>query len=369
MKRITRRDFIKQSSALVGAASIGCLGLLDKDDGSAPRKEKLGVALLGLGYYSRDLLAPALQETSHCELKGIITGTPSKIPVWQQQYDIPDDNVYNYENMEDIADNDDIDIIYIVTPTSTHEEFAVRAANAGKHVYCEKPMAMTVSECQNIIDACERNGVFLSIGYRLQHETNTQIISGFADEKTFGEVMSVTARAGYYSVPNDQSNWRQIAAMGGGALYDMGVYPINAIRYASGKEPVAVKGTMLKVRLELFPDVDETTRFEMQFADGTTALGETSVGANYNQLLATCENGSFQLEPFQAYSGVQGSASNGITLSPMAANQQAVQMDNDAMAIKNSDAPLVPGIEGLRDIAIVNAIIQSSNTGGDWVQL
>ncbi len=365
---ISRRSFIKQSSALIGAASLGCIGLFDKEDKSEP-KEKLGIALLGLGQYSRYLLAPALQLTQHCELKGIITGTPSKIPLWQTEYGIEESNVYTYENMEEVSDNDDIYIIYIVTPTSTHAEFAIRAANAGKHVFCEKPMAMNVAECQSIIDACNRNNVWLSIGYRMQHEQNTQLIMSYARNNRYGDVRRVDARAGYYSVPNDQTYWRQRADMGGGALYDMGVYPINAIRYASNKEPVEVRGSMMKTRPELFPDVDETTSFDMRFADGSIARGRTSVGENMNILEATTTDGWFKLEPFQSYTGVRGETSEGIQLEPMTQNQQAVQMDNDALAIKNGDSPAVPGEEGMRDIQIVNAIIESSNNGRRWVDI
>ena len=99
---------------------------------------KFGVALLGLGGYAGGQLAPALQNTEHCYLAGIVTGTPSKIPTWQNKYLIPDKNVYNYENFDLIKDNKDIDIVYVVTPNALHKDFVIRAAQAGKHVICEK---------------------------------------------------------------------------------------------------------------------------------------------------------------------------------------------------------------------------------------
>ncbi|MDX1477042.1 MAG: Gfo/Idh/MocA family oxidoreductase, partial [Saprospiraceae bacterium] len=148
--------------------------------------DSLGVCLVGLGYYSTDLLAPALQLTRHCHLAGIVTGTPAKIPVWQRRYGIPDSNVYNYDTMHEMAGNTDIDIVYIVLPTSLHSRYSIIAANAGKHVWCEKPMARTVEECQAIIDACRANRVKLSIGYRMQHEPNTQIIMQHARTRPYG---------------------------------------------------------------------------------------------------------------------------------------------------------------------------------------
>ena len=160
MPRITRRHFLQiAGSGLLAAHSPFLL--------AQPAKKKLGVALLGLGNYSTNLLAPALQHTEHCELRGIITGSEEKIPKWQRKYGIKDANVYTYGSMAEIANNDDIDVIYVVTPTGTHKDFAVQAANTGKHVWCEKPMAMDSDECQAIIDACNRNNVTLSIGYRM----------------------------------------------------------------------------------------------------------------------------------------------------------------------------------------------------------
>ena len=134
----SRRSFIKTTGLVLAASSLPVYGLYNP-----PRQKKLGVALVGLGYYSRDLLAPALQLTKHCELRGIVTGSPEKIPVWQKKYGIKDANVYNYENMHQIANNPDIDVIYIVLPNSLHKKYAIIAADAGKHVWCEKPMAMS----------------------------------------------------------------------------------------------------------------------------------------------------------------------------------------------------------------------------------
>ena len=202
------------------------------------KKEKLGVALVGLGYYSSDLLAPALQLTNHCELKGIVTGTPSKAEMWKKTYRITDKNIYNYQNIDSIANNPEIDVIYIVLPPSMHAEYVIRAAKTGKHVWCEKPMAISVGECQKMIDACNQNKVNLSIGYRMQHEPNTQQIIRYRKELTYGKVLKAEAAAGY--LDGRTNHWKQIKKMGGGSMYDMGVYPLNAARYSTGLEPISV---------------------------------------------------------------------------------------------------------------------------------
>lgn len=326
----------------------------------AASQRKLGVALVGLGYYSRDLLAPALQLTRHCELRGIVTGSPEKIPVWQKQYRIKDRNIYNYTNMHTMADNPDIDVVYVVVPTSLHKKYSVIAANAGKHVWCEKPMAMTPEECQTIIDACNKNKVKLSIGYRMHHEPNTQTVMQYAASKPYGKIARVSAFAGYGGSGGPADYWRMRKEMGGGALYDMGVYAINASRYATGEEPLSISAWHEKSHPDIFKEVDETTYFTLEFPSGAMAEGMGSVVVNKNFLQVDCGKGWYKLQPMSNYSGVSGETSDGVKLNKFIANQQTAQMDNDALAIINNTPVLVPGEEGMRDIRIVRAAFESA---------
>jgi glucose-fructose oxidoreductase len=351
-----RRRFLQRSAQ--ATASLGLFSQLPLL-GSPRQSKPLGVALLGLGYYSRDLLAPALQLTEHCQLRGIVTGSPEKIPVWQKKYNIPDANVYNYDNLDTIADNDDIDVVYVVTPTGTHMRFSVAAAEAGKHVWCEKPMAMDVTECQRIMDACDKNKVKLSIGYRMQHEPNTQTVMKYADTQPYGAIQNVISEAGFAG--SGPTGWRANPALGGGALYDMGVYTINGLRYATGLEPTEVRSAKRTIPNDL--EVDVTTTYQLGFSDDILGDAKTSNVEKINLLRVNAANGWYQLTPMQSYTGVQGKTSDGKQLDKPINNQQARQMDNDALAIINDTPVLVPGIEGLKDIRIVNAIIEADKTG------
>ncbi len=354
-----RRTFIKQAAAGTAAAALytsGFPSVLFKK-----KKDRLGVALVGLGYYSTDLLAPALQLTQHCYLAGIVTGTPEKAERWQKKYRLPEKNIYNYDNFDRIADNPDIDVVYVVLPPVLHKEYTIRAAGAGKHVWCEKPMAMTAAECEAMIKACSDNKKKLAIGYRMQHEPNTQEIIGYGRNKTFGKVKLVTVAAGYFDARTD--HWKQKRSMGGGAMFDMGVYSLNASRYVTGEEPLAVLAQEQTTRPEIYSQADETTLFQLEFPSGALANCATSLGMNMNYLYVTAENGWYKLEPFQSYSGVQGTASNGTLLDHQIPNEQAKQMDDDALAIINDTALIVPGEEGLRDIKVVEAIHRSDTEG------
>ncbi|MEN1784149.1 MAG: Gfo/Idh/MocA family oxidoreductase [Bacteroidota bacterium] len=352
-----RRAFLKKTG--LGTAGIGLLPYLAL---SKPAKKKLGVCLVGLGNYSRGQLAPALELTEHCQLTGIVTGSPEKIPVWQEKYGIADGNVYNYDNMHRIADNPEIDVIYIVLPTGLHAKYAIKAAETGKHVWCEKPMAKTVSECEAIMAACKKNKVRLSIGYRMQHETNTQKLMTWATTKPFGSLQTVTADIGF-NIENPRNTWRMNAELGGGLIYDVGVYCLNAMRYTTGLEPISVIARHENTRPEVFKEVQETTIFSFEFPDGIKANGKTTARESINLLKVDCQSGWYQLRPFQTYSGVKGNTSDGTLLNPMMRNQQAQQMDNDALAIMENRPMPVPGEDGMRDIAMVTAINKSAEIG------
>lgn len=350
-----RRTFVKQ---LVFGSILTFPGL---NVLCGPAKTRLGVALVGLGDYSTHLLAPALERTRYCYLAGVVTGTPAKAERWSRQYGIPDKNIYDYTSFYRIADNPDIDVVYVVLPNSMHADYSIRAAQAGKHVWCEKPMALTVKECEAMIKACRVNKVSLAIGYRMQHEPNTQTLIRFGKERTYGRVISILADAGFYD--KRVGHWRQKKAMGGGAMYDMGVYSLQAARYCSGEEPVAVTARHSTSRPQIYKEVDETTTFELEFPSGVTARCNTSFGLSMNSLRVNCENGWYQLQPFQSYSGIRGMTSDGRQLTATINSQQAKQMDDDALAILEGRPLLVPGEEGLRDIRVVEAVYESAKIG------
>src|SRR6266496_152759 len=162
---ISRRNFLR------GLGSTGLVAGLGRHAGDLLRdNRKLGVALLGLGRYSSGQLGPALRETKLCYLAGVVTGHPEKGEKWTTDFGLNRKNIYSYETFDRIADNKDIDIVYVVTPPALHPEFVIRAAKAGKHVISEKPMATSVDDCNKMIDACHKAKVKLGIGYRLHYD-------------------------------------------------------------------------------------------------------------------------------------------------------------------------------------------------------
>ncbi len=367
MNNQSRRRFVKNISAATIAASAVSLPFISYGK-TGTRQNKLGIALVGLGYYSTSLLAPGLQQTENCYLAGIVTGTPEKEKIWAEKYNIPQRNIYNYQNFDEIANNDDIDVVYVVLPNSMHKEYVIRAAKAGKDVICEKPMALNAAECRDMIKACENAGVSLSIGYRLRYEPYTMLIEKMAREKTYGKIRFVNTAAGFYmNRPTD--NWKIKAEYGGGAIMDMGPYPLQAARYATGKEPVAVTAQKINLDPEHISEVDETTTFQLEFPDNTFAQCMTTFAGNVNFLKINAEKGEYGLEPFQSYGGLHGFLPGGETFDFTEPHQQARQMDEMCKAIMKGQPSKTPGEEGLRDMIIIDAIKESIEKGGKRIQL
>jgi predicted dehydrogenase len=371
MSRITRKKFITD----VGLSTLALPLLSSFSNCNNPSEEKsqnyimtqkqngkLGIALVGLGNYATNQLAPALQQTEHCYVAGIVTGTPSKIDTWKSKYSIPDANVYNYQTFDSIKNNPDIDIVYVVLPNSMHAEYVIRAANAGKHVISEKPMAMNVKECDDMIAACKKAGKMLSVGYRLHFEPFNLEMARLGTKKVYGNVKKMSAGFGF--VAGDPNQWRLKKPLsGGGPLVDLGIYCIQGFCYTTGLDPISVTAQEgPKTDPQKFNGIEQSLTWQMEMPGGIICEGKTSYNDNFNFLRAEAEKGIFELTSAFNYNGQRGNTPEGAMNFPQV-NQQAKQMDDFALAIKNNRPTPVPGEMGKRDVRIIAAIYEAMNTG------
>jgi predicted dehydrogenase len=369
MSNNTRRKFIYTTSlAALGLPLISsfsnCASIIENK--KSMTNKKLGVALVGLGGYAGGQLAPALLQTKHCYLAGIVTGTPSKIPTWKEKYNIPDKNIYTYENYDSIKNNPDIDIIYVVLPNHLHKDYTIRGFEAGKHVICEKPMAITVSDAEAMLVASKKGNKFLSIGYRLHYDPFNMEMVKLVNEKTYGAIKSIETD---FSITPKKGEWRlnkKIA--GGGPLMDVGIYCLQAICYVTGNDPIAVTAKTLPVTdKEKFIDIEEVLEFEMEMPGGIIGKTKTTYNTNKSFLQVNCENGWFRLEPAYYYGGIKFTSSDGRKFDRPPFSQQAKQLDAMALAIKNNKKSKTPGEMGLRDMKIIEAIYESMYNGSKRV--
>jgi len=345
-----RRSFLGKSATLTLALStFPSIHIISKK-----QKDKLGIALVGLGNYATNQLAPALQETNRCYLAGIVTGTPSKATAWKEKYKIPAGNIYNYSNFDKISGNNDIDIVYVVLPNNMHAEYSIRAANAGKHVISEKPMATNYADCQKMISASKKANKKLSIGYRLHFDPFNLEIMRLGQKKIFGQVLETEAGFGFPL--RDKKRWRLDKKMaGGGPLMDVGIYAMQGTIYMLGELPTAVTAKDITSDKVFYGDVEGTLEWSFEFSSGVKNSLETSYERYFEYTKTQCESGSFELHPAFMFNGLAGKTSDG-PMSFSAVNQQALQMDDFARCVMDDRESIVKGEMGARDMFIVEKI-------------
>ncbi len=354
-----RRSFLRTATAGVGATLLG-----RRPASAAARSlgKTVGFAIAGLGSLSMNQLLPALRRTGIARLAGVVTGTPGKGRRVVDEYGIPPDAVYSYDTMHRMADNADIDAVYVVTPNVLHLEHAVAAARAGKHVLCEKPMAGSSDDCETMIRECGDAGVKLAIGYRCQFEPHHRECIRIVRDGDFGPLKLVEAGLGF--TIGDPAQWRLRRDLaGGGALMDVGVYAVQTCRYLTGEEPVRITATEAKTDPVKFAEVDETVAWHMEFPSGAVGSCTCSYNAQgLNRLAGHCAGGGFTLDPAYSYGGLQGGSSHG-RFDFDQPDQFAVQMDDFARCILEDRESIVPGDEGLRDLRVLEAIYESIRAG------
>jgi predicted dehydrogenase len=365
--RGTRRRFLKQVSAGLGALAwtAPIVGTNRRSAAQEPAGRKLGFALVGLGKLSGGQLAPALQQTERCRLSGLVSGSPEKARQWARQYGVPEKNIYDYETFDRIQDNPDIDVVYVVLPNSMHAEYTIRAARAGKHVLCEKPMAVSVSECDQMIDECRKAGRMLAIGYRLHFEPYNRELMRLAREKIFGDLKIIETSVGFPI--GDPNQWRLKKALsGGGSLVDLGVYALQAARYISGEEPISVAAQAGLTDHAKFREVEESILFNLKFPSGVVASCSSSYATTLNRFWAGAERGWIELAPAMFYNGIRGrmSGPDGVKeIDFPDVNQFVAEMDDFADCILSGRPTRVPGEEGRRDVRLMTAIYESAVSG------
>src|SRR6184192_3361513 len=268
-KKITRRSFIARVGGGIVGASVG--GALLKDANAQqlvvpdPPGRKLGWAVVGLGNLSIHEILPAFAKCEKSKVVAFVSGHPDKANKLAMRYGVNPKNIYNYQNYDTIKDNPEVDIIYIVLPNGMHAEYTVRGLQAGKHVLCEKPMANTPAECQQMVDAGKKADRKLMIAYRCRYEPFNREAIRIAQSGDLGPTQMILADAGFKA--GDPTVWRlnrQLA--GGGSLMDIGIYALNATRYLTGREPTEVNAMIYSTPDDpRFKEVEEHVNFQLRF--------------------------------------------------------------------------------------------------------
>lgn len=326
---------------------------------------RIRYCIVALGRISMDHFMPGVKLSNQSQITAIVSGHPDKAHKMAAQYGVPENSIYTYENFDEIRKNKEIDAVYIALPNSMHAEFTIRAARAGKHVLCEKPMATSVADAQAMVDACKQANVKLLIAYRCQYEpTNLRAIELIRQGK-LGTVQAIESANGFNIKAGEWRLNKKLA--GGGPLLDVGIYSLNAFRYLTGEEPVELKAYSSTIDHDgRFDEVEENTSWTMKFPSGILASCNTSYGANMDGYYRV--HGSKGMLEVQSAFGYQGqhlkaNLSDKTSLDePNSAKDPShfIRLaDYFSNCILQDQKPKSDGEEGLRDMQWISRIYES----------
>ncbi len=334
------------------------------------REDSVGIAIVGLGGYALNQIMPRIDQAERMHISALVSGNPAKLAQVGDAYGVPPDARYSYDQFDKIAADDRIDAVYIILPSAFHADFTIRAFAAGKHVLCEKPMALSSAECEAMIAAGRRANRKLMIAYRCHFEPYNVEAMRLMREQAVGSIRLIRTDQSYRAGPTTPAqNWRFNRALaGGGPLEDYGLYGLQSALYLSGEMPDSISASTFQPKGDpRFTEIFAHVATQLTFPSGAVAQLATSydaAGANFAQVRGT--DGTLIMDPATAYAGqtMRIEGRNARDFSPGDPNTQfAGQLNHFANAIRDNAPILTGGEMGLRDIRLIEAIYASARAG------
>jgi len=363
MTEISRRKFVGLSASVLAASRVPSFA-----QAAAADQRPVGFAAVGLGTIS-GIFTRACSTSQTAKITGLVTGHPdTNGKQFAERCNVPDSSVYTYETFDHIRDNKEIEAVYIGLPNSMHCEYTIRAAQAGKHVLCEKPMAISSAECKRMIDACKSANVKLMIAYRIHYDPVHLQAQELIRSGAIGQIEAFEGGYGFNAGPNQWRLNRKLA--GGGALVDVGIYPMNEARWLTGEEPVSFTAipTTRDRTSGRFAEVEQTLDFTIKFPSGIVGTFGCSYGADMPGFLRIHgDRGSLQLSPAFDYTGAHLTSIGGrqrIDVPPQGESgfQFKLEAEHFANCVRTNTDPKTPGEEGLKDLVALEAIYKAAGT-------
>lgn len=342
----------------------------------APEKDSVGFAVVGLGGYAIGQVMPALVKANRCHVAAVVSGNPDKAARVASAYGLPNDAIYSYDNFDELAKDERVDAIYIVLPTGLHADWTEKAFAAGKHVLCEKPMALTSPEGERMISASKRAGRKLMIAYRCHFEPYNLRAMELMRENAVGKIKSIETFQHYRMGPTSPSeNWRVVRSLaGGGALEDYGIYGLQAALYLSGETPSRIRAvTEQPAGDPRFAEIFSSVKTVMEFPSGATASMFTSYdfAPGRNRVNVQGDAGTLLMDPATGYGGHKMTLTQDGKAEKLMPGDPSVQFSRQcahfADAIRDGVEIKTPGEMGVRDIRLIEAIYTSAAENRDVI--
>jgi predicted dehydrogenase len=356
---MNRRAFSKHSILALASTTLPAFA---QPDAAKP----VGYAVIGLGTIC-DLFSRGCANSSTAKITALVTGHPdTKGKEWADRLGIPATSIYTYETFDTIKDNKNVDAVYVGLPNSMHREYTLRAAQAGKHVLCEKPMAISAAECREMIDGCKKANVKLMIGYRCHLDPTHLKAEEIIQSGQLGKLQAFEGAFGFNARPVQWRLTKKYA--GGGSLFDVGIYPLNAMRYFAREEPVSFTATTSTIdhTSGRFAEMEQTVNWTMTFPSGISASLASTYGASMPGFVRIHgDKGSIEIAPAFDYKGVrlhglQALASLQAASPDVETFHFQREAEHFASCIRTNTEPRMPGEEGLKDLLAIEAIYKAA---------
>jgi predicted dehydrogenase len=321
-------------------------------------------AVVGAGWISQTAFIPAVNLTGNSKIIALVSGSPERASELARKYDIP--HVFDYEGYEELVESDLIDAVYIALPNPLHASFAIQAANAGKHVIVEKPIATSLPDADAMISSAKGAGVFLMTSYRLHHDIGTITALDAVRDGRIGDPLFFSA---VFSFQSDLGNHRLNVEHWGGPLQDIGIYCVNSARHIFNAEPIEVSAMSTRRADDpRFSGVDDSIAVTLRFPDNRMAQFYCSFGAysvDTYRVVGTqgtlCMDPGFRFEESMVMKLKNAHESEFVSFPHF--DQFAGQISYFSECIQLGIEPSPNGEEGLADLEILFAIERAAASG------
>ena len=345
----------------------GPAGRGNGDVPSVKAANKVGFAVVGLGIIAQGSVLPAFARTKKAKLVALISRDKKKAARLARKFNAS--AIYGSEEYAECLANPEVSAVYVATPQGAHAEFTVRAANAGKHVLCEKPLATSVAESARMVEACQRNGVLLMTAYRKYFEPSCVYLKQLIQDGELGRIDVIHTAFSELQTHRARPGWLLDPSLsGGGPLMDLGVYCVNTSRWLVAEDPVEVSAETWRHDAARLWDVEEGITFRMRFPSGLVAQGSSTYGSVLSSLIfIQGAKGwaslipAFEFDQERRLTGKIGGRQLDRTFKVM--DEFAPEIDAFALAIQNKRSVAADGVQGQRDLIILHAIYESAKKG------
>jgi predicted dehydrogenase len=332
-----------------------------------PMAKKIGYAVVGLGLIARNSVLPAFAHSKKARLVALVSRDAKKAAQLRAKHKAACS--YSTAQYDACLANPEVSAVYIATPQGAHEEFTVRAAAAGKHVLCEKPLAATVEQSARMVEACRKNRVLLMTAYRKYFEPSALYLKSLVRQGALGRIDMIHTSFSEMFVPGRSQAWLLDPALaGGGPLMDLGVYCVNTSRWLVDEDPIEASAVSWQHDTKVFTQVEEGISFQLRFTGGLRVQGSTTYSAAMSSFVfvqgskgCALLSAAFPFDEDRVVSGAIGGKSFHRRFRPL--DEFALEIGAFSDAIRTNKAAEPDGTQGHRDMIIIHSIYESAKSG------